>query len=133
MDKWGKKIAVLYSIAGVAMWVLGIIFTCLLIRIVKPTGNDPNPAGPPQPLDLTWLGFSLGLIIGAITAFLFYKGGFYLLEGARFFRGDREYDLLLRYHDGIATMMQKEREKPANTAESPKPLGSISSDEKVVE
>ena len=82
----------------------------------------------PQPRELAWMGFSLGLILGFIAGFPLFKGMHCLVEGIELFRGDRINELLLRYHDAIMTMMQSERAESANAANGEQPEGPISLD-----
>ncbi|MGO8745508.1 MAG: hypothetical protein ACLQNE_05920 [Thermoguttaceae bacterium] len=128
-EKWGRWTLVSSLITGIASVALAIGFGYGVQLVANLCGNVQNPVAP-QPRELAWMGFSLGLILGFIAGFSLFKGMHYLVEGIELFRGDRINELLLRYHDAIMTMMQSERAESANAANGEQPEGPISLDQR---
>jgi hypothetical protein len=107
--KWGRWAGVFYSIGGLVMIGIAAAFCLLLIQASRRLGNMPNPAAP-QPPNLMWDGFVVGVILGFTAAAIAFKGGMYVMHGFQLFHGERSYELLVRYHDGLTTLVQNELE-----------------------
>ena len=67
------------------------------------------------------IGLALGLILGFIAGGLFLQGGFHLYEFINCVRGDRTYQLLVEYHDGLAALAKSQATEttPSPTADQP--------------
>jgi len=107
--KWGKSIGVFYCLLSVLLIAAAIGFGCIVWMFAQMPGHPQN-AGSPQPHDMMWLGFSLGLALGFIAGYFLFKGAHVLGQGIAFLGGDRNSELLVRYLDGIKELMEKERE-----------------------
>jgi hypothetical protein len=106
---WGKSIGVFYCLLGVVTMAISIGFGYVVWLITQLAVQLPNQAAP-QPRDLTWLGFAVGLVLGFLAGFMLFKGAHLLGQGIIFIRGDRISELLISYYDGIRDIMEKERE-----------------------
>jgi hypothetical protein len=115
VEKWGIWAAIFQVTMGIAFAALAIAFGYCLKCVADFVGNAQNP-GMPQVPNLIWQGFVLGLVFGAISGYLLFKGAHLVVQAIEMFRGDKTYTLLVRYHDGIMNMMEDEREGLGNPA-----------------
>ncbi len=128
MQKWGRWAAASFSTIGILALASAVLVVFCVQSFAHLNAKVQNPAAP-QPRNMDWLGFSIGLILGSISGFLLVKGMHYLGQGIEFLRGDRVYELLIRYHDAIMAMIQSEHQDLASTATGQEPQSPTSPDQ----
>jgi hypothetical protein len=122
LDKWGYWPGIFYLTAGVLFIAMGFAFIVLLQHLAELGGN-------PQAQNGIWLGFMLGVVFGVITAFLTYKGGFYIVEGIGYLRGKPASRILVQYHDTLVNLMRDEERPLPSESDAPPSQESISASE----
>jgi|HubBroStandDraft_2_1064218.scaffolds.fasta_scaffold658466_1 hypothetical protein len=94
--KWGALFNLIFSLAFIGMGFVLIHFVMTLGRFL------PQP---PKVQDAERQGLVLGVILGFIAGFMFYKGTWCLVESIKSFRGDLNDRLLVEYHDGLVSVL----------------------------
>ncbi|MEN6496627.1 MAG: hypothetical protein ABFD16_20250 [Thermoguttaceae bacterium] len=129
LEKWGKWAGIGYVALGVLtaapafgfFWLVGLFAADL-------HANAQNPAAP-QPRDLMWAGFTLGLVMGILAGVSLHKAGHLVVQGIGYLRGEPTSSLLVRYHNGIAAMIENQREECENADTTQPPQGATLSDQ----
>ena len=76
-----------------------------------------------QAQNIIWLGFSLGLIFGFITAGIMYQGAFHIIEGIKAVRADPTSHIIVEYHDALVGLMRDEAFRSATVTNADQAQG----------